>query len=82
LIVPRCRRSSDWSGAEVGKFYWPPEKPVTMRLDADVVERFKSYESGYQTKANMLLCHAMQSTQQQSQAGNDGGRTGSPYFEG
>ena len=28
----------DWSGAEVGKFYRPAEQPVTMRLDADVVE--------------------------------------------
>ena len=28
----------DWSEAEVGKFYHPPKRPVTMRLDADVVE--------------------------------------------
>jgi uncharacterized protein (DUF4415 family) len=53
----------DWSEAEVGKFYRPPKKPVTMRLDADVVEWLKSYGPGYQTKANMLLRHAMRSTQ-------------------
>src|SRR5271166_6645960 len=53
----------DWSGAEVGRFYRPPKKPVTMRLDADVVEWLKSYGPGYQTKANMLLRHAMHSTQ-------------------
>ena len=53
----------DWSGAEVGKFYRPPKKPVTMRLDADVVEWLKSYGPGYQTKANLLLRHAMSSTQ-------------------
>jgi uncharacterized protein (DUF4415 family) len=53
----------DWSEAEVGKFYRPPNKPVTMCLDADVVEWLKSYGLGYQTKANMLLRHAMQSTQ-------------------
>jgi uncharacterized protein (DUF4415 family) len=53
----------DWSEAEVGKFYRPPKKPVTMRLDADVVEWLKSYGRGYQTKANMLLRHAMHSTQ-------------------
>lgn len=52
----------DWSGAEVGKFYRPPKKPVTMRLDADVVEWLKSYGRGYQTKANLLLRHAMDST--------------------
>ena len=53
----------DWSGAEMGKFYRPPKKPVTMRLDADVVEWLKSYGPGYQTKANLLLRHAMSSTQ-------------------
>jgi len=53
----------DWTGAEVGKFYRPPKRPVTMRLDADVVEWLKSYGPGYQTKANMLLRHAMRSTQ-------------------
>ena len=53
----------EWSEAEVGKFYRPPKRPVTMRLDADVVEWLKSYGPGYQTKANMLLRHAMHSTQ-------------------
>jgi len=52
----------DWSDAEVGKFYRPPKRPVTMRLDADVVEWLKSYGPGYQTKANLLLRHAMSST--------------------
>ena len=27
----------DWSGAEIGKFYRPPKKPVTMRLDTDII---------------------------------------------
>lgn len=52
----------DWSGAEIGKFYRPPKKPVTIRLDADVIEWLKGYGPGYQTKANMLLRHAMAST--------------------
>ena len=26
----------DWSGAEIGKFYRPPKKPETMRLDTDI----------------------------------------------
>jgi uncharacterized protein (DUF4415 family) len=52
----------DWSGAEVGRFYRPSKRPVTMRLDADVIEWLKSYGPGYQTKANLLLRHAMQST--------------------
>jgi len=56
----------DWSGAEIGRFYRPPKKPVTMRLDADVIEWLKSYGPGYQTKANLLLRHAMQSSRQES----------------
>ena len=50
----------DWSGAEIGKFYRPPKKPVTMRLDADILGWLKSYGRGYQTKVNILLRHAMQ----------------------
>lgn len=49
----------DWSGAEVGKFYRPRKKPVTMRLDEDIVTWLKSFGCGYQTKANLLLRHAM-----------------------
>jgi uncharacterized protein (DUF4415 family) len=52
----------DWSGAEIGKYNRPPKKPVTMRLDADVLDWLKSYGEGYQTKANMLLRHAMLQT--------------------
>lgn len=52
----------DWSKAEVGKFYRPPKKAVTMRLDADVLEWLKGYGKGYQTRVNLLLRHAMAST--------------------
>ena len=49
----------DWSGAEIGKFYRPTKKPVTMRLDSDVIAWLKADGRGYQTKANRLLRHAM-----------------------
>jgi len=49
----------DWSGAEIGKFYRPKKKPVTMRLDSDVIAWLKADGRGYQTKANWLLRHAM-----------------------
>jgi uncharacterized protein (DUF4415 family) len=49
----------DWRGAEIGKFYRPVKKPVTMRLDSDVIAWLKSDGRGYQTKANGLLRHAM-----------------------
>ena len=49
----------DWSGAEIGKFYRPNKKPVTMRLDSDVIAWLKADGRGYQTKANWLLRNAM-----------------------
>jgi uncharacterized protein (DUF4415 family) len=58
----------DWSKAEVGKFYRPPKKAVTMRLDADVLAWLKGFGKGYQTRANLLLRHAMASTQGKSVA--------------
>ena len=52
----------DWTGAEVGRFYQPVKRPVMMRLDDDVIEWLKSYGRGYQTKANLLLRHAMEAS--------------------
>ena len=54
----------DWTGAEVGRFFRPVKRPVTMRLDDDVIEWLKSYGRGYQTKANLLLRHAMEASRQ------------------
>lgn len=51
----------DWSRAEIGTFYRPGKKPVTMRLDVDVLDWLKGYGRGYQTKAKLLLRHAMMS---------------------
>ncbi len=49
----------DWSGAEIGKFYRPAKKPVTLRLDSDVIAWLKAHGRGYQTRANWLLRQAM-----------------------
>ena len=38
-----------------GQMYRPIKRPVTMRLDADIVEWLKQGGRGYQTKANALL---------------------------
>ena len=48
-----------WRGAEVGKFYRPLKRQITLRLDADVLEWFKSQGSGYQTRINEVLRKAM-----------------------
>jgi len=55
----------DWTGAEVGVFYRPVKRPVTIRLD-DIIDWLKSYGRGYQTKANLLLRYAMESSRHES----------------
>jgi uncharacterized protein (DUF4415 family) len=52
---------SDWTDAVVGKFYRPIKRPVTVRLDADVIAWLKKQGKGYQTRINALLRAAMMS---------------------
>lgn len=49
----------EWRGA-VGKFYRPIKKPVTIRVDADVLAWLKREGRGYQTRINKLLREAME----------------------
>ncbi|MGA3087376.1 MAG: BrnA antitoxin family protein [Terriglobales bacterium] len=56
-----AREVVDWRGAEIGKFYRPPKKPLTMRLDTDIIQWLKGYGRGYQTRVNARLRHAMNS---------------------
>ena len=46
---------TDWSGAVRGAFYKPIKKPVSLRVDADVIDWFQRQGSGYQTKMNSVL---------------------------
>lgn len=41
----------------------PPKKPVTIRLDADVLEWYKKQGAGYQTRINKLLRSYMEAHQ-------------------
>ena len=50
----------DWSKAVVGKFYRPIKKPLTIRLDADVLAWLKGQGRGYQTRINALLRSSME----------------------
>lgn len=50
----------DWSKAVVGKFYRPIKKPLTIRLDADVLAWLKGQGRGYQTRINSLLRSSME----------------------
>ena len=46
---------TDWSKAQVGRFYRPIKQPVTIRLDADVIAWFKEMAPQYQTAVNKVL---------------------------
>ncbi|MEQ1517832.1 MAG: BrnA antitoxin family protein [Usitatibacteraceae bacterium] len=49
---------TDFTGWVRGKFYRPMKKQVTLRLDADVIEWFKTQQGGargYQTAINAAL---------------------------
>ena len=60
----------DWSKAEVGKFYRPPKKAITIRLDTNVLDWLKGYGRGYQTRVNLLLRHAMVNSSGRTAKGN------------
>ena len=48
----------DWSGAKRGLFYRPIKKQITLRLDADLIDWFKTHhllDEGYQTSINRAL---------------------------
>jgi uncharacterized protein (DUF4415 family) len=47
------------SMAEALKFYRPIKKPVTLRLDADVIAWFKKDGRRYQTRINAALRRVM-----------------------
>ncbi|CAB1075384.1 hypothetical protein D1AOALGA4SA_3204 [Olavius algarvensis Delta 1 endosymbiont] len=46
---------TDWDKAEIGRFYRPVKKRLTIRLDADVVEWFKRNNDHYQSAINKAL---------------------------
>lgn len=50
-----------------GQMYRPVKRPVTMRLDADVIAWLKQDGRGYQTKANSLLRKEMLRALQQTE---------------
>jgi uncharacterized protein (DUF4415 family) len=48
----------DWSGARRGVLYRPVKRQITLRIDADVIEWFRSRRhkgQGYQTNINRAL---------------------------
>jgi uncharacterized protein (DUF4415 family) len=54
-----AKRPRNWS-EELGEMFRPIKKPVTLRLDADVIAWFKAKGRGYQTRINRGLRELMQ----------------------
>jgi uncharacterized protein (DUF4415 family) len=46
---------TDWSRAVRGPFYRPIKRPLSLRVDADVVDWFQRQGHGYQTRMNLAL---------------------------
>jgi uncharacterized protein (DUF4415 family) len=56
--APETKRPHDLI-ADVGRLYRPIKRPVTLRLDADVLAWFKKLGRGYQTRINQTLREVM-----------------------
>ena len=52
--------------AEVGRLYKPIKRPITLRLDADVLAWFKKQGRGYQTRINRALRGVMMKGRKES----------------
>jgi len=51
-------KRADWA-APSEELYRPIKKPVTLRLDADILSWFKTQGRGYQTRINRALRSVM-----------------------
>ena len=46
---------TDWIRAVCGPFYRPVERPLSLLVDADVIDWFQRQGQGYQTRMNAAL---------------------------
>jgi uncharacterized protein (DUF4415 family) len=46
---------ADFRGAVRGAFYRPIKRPLSLRVDADIVDWFQRQGNGYQTRMNEAL---------------------------
>ena len=71
--VEKLRASAERSRApralpvELAGFYRPLKKPVTLRLDADIVAWFQRQGRGYQTRINRALRELMMEERQRAE---------------
>ena len=45
----------DWNQGVRGAFYRPIKRPLSLRIDADIIDWFQRQGSGYQTRINAAL---------------------------
>jgi uncharacterized protein (DUF4415 family) len=70
--IARLRASAEeekrprYSISELARYYKPIKKPVTLRLDADVLAWFKKQGRGYQTRINRALRKLMMEDRKRS----------------
>ena len=55
--IPECL---DFSGFVRGKFYRPLKKPISFRIDADILAWFKDHGKKYHSRMNEALREYMQ----------------------
>ena len=53
-------RFNHWADAVCGKFFRPIKKPISIRVDADVLAWFKAQDGRYQARMNEALRQYMQ----------------------
>jgi uncharacterized protein (DUF4415 family) len=46
---------TDWSKAVRGSFFRPIKRPLSLRVDADIIDWFQRQGQGYQTRMNSAL---------------------------
>src|ERR1039458_1720046 len=46
---------ADWSKAVRGAFFKPIKRPLSLRVDADIIDWFQRQGQGYQTRMNSAL---------------------------
>ena len=57
--IARLQASAGQPNLPLEQYYRPIKKPVTLRLDADVLAWFKKQGRGYQTRINQALRKVM-----------------------
>ena len=53
-------KGTDWQNKTIADFYRPLKKPITVRIDADVLAWFKKDGRRYQTRINEALRKVME----------------------